>query len=63
MTESWSVYRQVKKIIRKLEADYEKPIAIFDVCSGKGFISTLIALKFPKLKVFMIDHDKRMNIR
>lgn len=66
MTESWSVYKQVKKMVMKLEAEYggcsEKQICVFDICSGKGFFSTLLALKMPDVKIFMVDHDKQMNV-
>ncbi|PRP89307.1 hypothetical protein PROFUN_02181 [Planoprotostelium fungivorum] len=67
MTESYSVYRQVKKMIEQIKHRHEgtecPTIVLLDVCSGKGFASVLLTFKFPDLKIKMIDNDRFMNVK
>eukprot|EP01119_Soliformovum_irregulare_P021194 TRINITY_DN7009_c0_g1_i1.p1 TRINITY_DN7009_c0_g1~~TRINITY_DN7009_c0_g1_i1.p1 ORF type:complete len:298 (-),score=59.22 TRINITY_DN7009_c0_g1_i1:3-896(-) len=63
MTESYSIYRQVKKLIKQIgDQTSKKEIVLFDVCSGKGFSSILLSFRFPNARIHMIDSCKVMNV-
>ena len=38
-------------------------VVIFDLCSGKGFTSLLLAHRYPKARVFMVDKCAKMNLK
>lgn len=38
-------------------------IVFFDLCSGKGFTSILLAHRYPKARVLMFDKNEKMNLR
>ena len=37
-------------------------LILFDLCSGRGFVSIVLASEFPNARVFMIDNDTTMNV-
>lgn len=38
-------------------------VVFFDLCSGKGFTSILLAHRYPKARVLMFDKNEKMNLR
>ena len=37
-------------------------VVIFDLCSGKGFTSILLAHRYPRARVLMLDNNKKINL-
>jgi hypothetical protein len=37
-------------------------VVFFDLCSGKGFTSILLAHRYPKARVLMFDKNEKMNL-
>jgi hypothetical protein len=60
MTESWAVYKKIKETLKKIGKDSSE-VVVFDICSGKGYSSTLISLKLPKLQLFMVGMKSPMH--
>jgi hypothetical protein len=57
-------YAIVEVLQRQLLASDEAsaPVAaIVDLCSGKGFMSAILALEFPSTRVIMVDIDQRIK--
>lgn len=65
MTESYSVFKQIKRMVKRLQAENQdnKEIIIIDVCSGKGFLAILLSFMLPQVHIYMIDNDLTMNIQ
>eukprot|EP01105_Mastigella_eilhardi_P005183 TRINITY_DN16954_c0_g1_i1.p1 TRINITY_DN16954_c0_g1~~TRINITY_DN16954_c0_g1_i1.p1 ORF type:complete len:422 (-),score=107.40 TRINITY_DN16954_c0_g1_i1:70-1296(-) len=61
-SESWAIYRRVKSLMKTLRANGNTDIALFDVCSGKGFTAVLLTHMFPGVPVYMLDKNKKMNL-
>ena len=55
-TEAYGCYRHLKKLLKELHLLHHDRLVFFDVCCGKGFISVLLANKFPNAKIIMIDN-------
>ena len=56
-------YAIVEVLERQLASDEASaPVAaIVDLCSGKGFMSAILALEFPSTRVIMVDIDQRIK--
>ena len=56
-------YAIVEVLQRQLASDEASaPVAaIVDLCSGKGFMSAILALEFPSTRVIMVDIDQRIK--
>eukprot|EP01112_Ceratiomyxa_fruticulosa_P006812 TRINITY_DN1769_c0_g2_i1.p1 TRINITY_DN1769_c0_g2~~TRINITY_DN1769_c0_g2_i1.p1 ORF type:complete len:208 (-),score=28.41 TRINITY_DN1769_c0_g2_i1:63-686(-) len=63
-----AIYKRLSKTIDSMRIEEAskgiapREIVLFDVCSGKGNLTTLLSFMFPLLKIFMVDKDKKMNI-
>lgn len=55
-SEAYGCYRHLKRSLKRLGLLKYDKLVIFDVCCGKGFISVLLATKFPNAKIVMIDN-------
>jgi hypothetical protein len=42
--------------------DDQRNLCLFDLCSGKGMLSILLANQFPKAVIHMVDYHKGMNL-
>jgi hypothetical protein len=62
MTEAWGVFELLSAELAKLAPPPGAKFVMFDVCSGRGFLSVLLSRKFPDATVYMIDNDKDMNV-
>lgn len=63
MNESYMVYKQMKSLLKKIgKSSDDEDIVIFDMCSGKGFTTVLLALHFPKARIYMVDKCTKMNL-
>ena len=61
LTEAYSAYRQIKHLLQNSQFDPSQ-LLFFDICSGKGYLSVLLAYEFPESQIYMIDNDEKMNV-
>ena len=60
ITEAMAACARVKQQLH-LDAS-ESNLALFDLCSGKGMLSILLAHEFPLATIHMIDNNPKMNL-
>lgn len=64
MTESYSAFKQIKRVLNVIRAHRtidESSLVFFDVCSGKGILSTLLSFTYPQSRIYMLDKNGKMN--
>ncbi|GMH55944.1 hypothetical protein TrRE_jg3540 [Triparma retinervis] len=59
--EAYAASDRVLEILRGIPED-RKPITIFDVCSGKGFLAALLSFILPSCNIVMLDADGAMKV-
>eukprot|EP01103_Thecamoeba_quadrilineata_P013732 TRINITY_DN3900_c0_g1_i1.p1 TRINITY_DN3900_c0_g1~~TRINITY_DN3900_c0_g1_i1.p1 ORF type:complete len:246 (+),score=46.28 TRINITY_DN3900_c0_g1_i1:3-740(+) len=60
LSESFALYSKLEPLLKK----YPDPsqVVLFDVCSGKGFLSCLLSFLYPSTQIYMIDKDTKINL-
>ena len=61
ITEAYAALRAVRGTLEGGGGAGEDLIFI-ELCSGRGFVSIVLATEFPKSRVYMIDNDTKMNV-
>jgi hypothetical protein len=59
------VREEVKKVLTNNKNEHrtkKKKCVFFDLCSGKGFMSIILAREYPDETIFMLDSNKNMNL-
>eukprot|EP01111_Echinosteliopsis_oligospora_P012382 TRINITY_DN4222_c0_g1_i1.p1 TRINITY_DN4222_c0_g1~~TRINITY_DN4222_c0_g1_i1.p1 ORF type:complete len:222 (+),score=48.56 TRINITY_DN4222_c0_g1_i1:35-700(+) len=44
-------------------SDSQPKFVLFDICSGKGYTACLLSKLFPEMQIYMVDKDKKMNVK
>jgi hypothetical protein len=64
ITEAYAALRAVRGALEDADGggDGGENLIFVELCSGRGFVSIVLASEFPKSRVFMIDNDTKMNV-
>jgi hypothetical protein len=60
--EAYAVLEQVEGALRDAGAAHSSPATLIDLCSGKGFLSVVLALEFPAAAVLMVDSNASIKL-
>ena len=59
LIEAYAVVEVLEGVLSQTAEPF--PAAIVDLCSGKGFLSTILALEYPTSQVLMVDNNQRVK--
>jgi hypothetical protein len=64
IVESYAVAKSVDAVLAAMRAGTRKSkkVVFFDMASGKGFTSVVLAKRFPNATVHMLDNNRNMNL-
>lgn len=60
--EAYAVLEQVEDALRDAGEMHGSPSTLIDLCSGKGFLSVVLALEFPAAAVLMVDSNAAIKL-